>query len=131
MLDQFAYTALVSALALFVYIWVILKVGGARAKYGVKAPAMDGPPEFLRVFRVQQNTTEQLVLFLPSLWLFAFAWGDLGAGVIGLVWPIGRVIYALGYYKAPEKRSAGFGLSFLPSAILLIGGTVGAVMTLF
>ncbi len=131
MLEQFAYTALVTALALFVYIWVILKVGGARAKYGVKAPAIDGPPEFLRVFRVQQNTMEQLVLFLPALWVFAFAWGDVSAAVIGIVWPIGRVLYALGYYKAPEKRAAGFGLTFLPSAILLIGGSVGAVMQLF
>lgn len=131
MLEAFPYTAIVTALALFVYIWVILKVGGARAKYGVKAPSIDGPPEFQRVFRVQQNTLEQLALFLPALWLYAAAWGDLGAGIIGLVWPIGRVVYALGYYNAAEKRAAGFGLTFLPSAILLIGGTIGAVMKLF
>jgi glutathione S-transferase len=131
MLDTFPYTAIVTAVALLVYIWIMLKVGAARAKYGVKAPSIDGPPEFERVFRVHQNTVEQLVLFIPALWIFAAAWGDLWAGVVGLFWPIGRVIYAVSYYKAAEKRGAGFGLTFLPSIILLIGGLVGAVTALF
>jgi len=128
MLDIFPYTALVTVLALFVYIWVTLKVGGARAKFGVKAPSIDGPPDFQRVFRVQQNTVEQLVLFLPSLWLFASGWGDAWAALIGVFWPVGRVIYAQTYYKAAEKRAAGFALTFLPAAILLLGGLVAALM---
>jgi glutathione S-transferase len=128
MLDSFPLTAIVTAIALIVYVWVSLKVGGARAKYGVKAPNIDGPPEFLRVFRVQQNTLEQLALFVPSLWLFAAAWGDTLAAVIGIIWSIGRVIYAMSYYQAAEKRGAGFGLTFLPSVVLLLGGLIGAVM---
>lgn len=128
MLDAFPYSAIVTALALLVYVWVTLKVGGARAKFGVKAPSIDGPPDFQRVFRVQQNTVEQIVLFLPALWLFASAWGDMWAGIIGIFWPVGRILYAVTYYQAAEKRGAGFGLTFIPASILLLGGLVGAVM---
>ena len=128
MLDQFPLTAIVTTLALLVYVWVSLKVGGARGKFGVKAPSVDGPPDFLRVFRVQQNTLEQLALFVPALWIFASFHGDMVAAIIGLFWPIGRILYALSYYAAAEKRFAGFGLTFLPSIILVLGGLYGAVM---
>jgi hypothetical protein len=84
MLDSFPYSAIVTSLALLVYVWVSLKVGGARAKFGVKAPNIDGPPDFQRVFRVQQNTLEQLALFVPALWLFAAAWGDMAAAIVGI-----------------------------------------------
>lgn len=131
MLDTFPLTAIVTALALLVYTWVSLKVGGARGKYGVKAPSIDGPPEFQRVFRVQQNTLEQLALFLPSLWMFSAAWGDVIGAIIGVFWPVGRVVYALTYYQAAEKRGMGFGLTFLPAMVLLLGGLAGAVMAAF
>ena len=128
MLDSFPLTAIVTSLALLVYVWVTLKVGGARAKFGVTAPSVDGPPDFLRVFRVQQNTLEQLALFVPALWMFASFYGDMWAAIIGIFWPIGRIVYAVSYYAAAEKRGAGFGLTFLPSVILLLGGIAGAVM---
>lgn len=128
MLDVFPCTAIVTALALLVYLWVTIKVGGARAKFGVKAPSIDGPPDFQRVFRVHQNTLEQLALFIPALWIFAAGWGDMWAAIIGVFWPVGRVIYAVTYYQAAEKRSAGFGITFLSSGILLLGGLAAAVM---
>jgi glutathione S-transferase len=131
MFESFPLTALVTTVSLAVYLWVTLKVGGARAKHGVKAPAIDGPPEFQRIFRVQQNTLEQLALYLPALWVFAAAWGDVAAAAVGVLWPVGRVIYALTYYQAAEKRGAGFGITFLSAGILLIGSLVGAVMAAF
>lgn len=130
MLATYPHTAIVVVLSLLVYIWVTIKVGGARAKYNVQAPAIDGPVEFQRIFRVHMNTLEQLVIFLPSLALFAAAWGDMYAAIVGVFWPIGRVIYAVAYYQAAEKRGPGFGITFFTSAILLIGGLVGAVMRL-
>ena len=125
MVQVFPYSSLVTALAVLVYVVMILKVGSARAKHNVPAPAMDGPPEFLRVFRVQMNTLEQLVFFLPSLWLFATSWGDMLAAIIGIFWPIGRRLYARGYVIDPKKRAIGFAISFLPSAILMLGALVG------
>ena len=130
MLVSFPYTALVIVIALVVYIWMSMRVGAARGRYKVEAPSFDGPPEFLRVNRVHMNTLEQLVVFLPALVLFATAWGDLLAAIIGLFWPIGRIVFAFGYYKAADKRGPGFGISFLASAILLLGALVGIVMRL-
>jgi len=53
---------------LFAVAW---NVGRARGKYKVKAPATTGDPAFERAFRVQMNTLESAVAFLPVLWLFA------------------------------------------------------------
>ena len=124
MIATYPLTALVVVLSLFVYIWAALAVGKARGKYNIHAPLVDGPPEFQRVFRAHMNTLEQLVFSLPSLVLFASAWGDLAAAIVGVFWPIGRLLYVLGYFKAPEKRSAGFGISFLSSVILVLGALV-------
>ena len=128
MVAAFPLTSVVVVLALAVYTWMSFRVGGARGKYNVQAPATDGPPEFLRIYRAHLNTLEQLVVFLPALALFASAWGDVIAAAIGVFWPIGRVLYAAAYYKAAEKRGPGFGISFLSSTVLLLGGLIGAVM---
>jgi glutathione S-transferase len=130
MLATYPLTAIVLSLSLFVYIWTAMKVGGARAKYGVHAPAVDGPVEFQRVFRVHMNTLEQMIIFLPALALFAAAWGDMPTAIVAVFWPIGRVLYAVRYYQAAEKRGPGFGISFLSSVVLLLGGLTGAVMAL-
>ena len=129
-MQRYPYTDLVMVFALLVYLWTAFKVGGARGKYQVPAPATDGPPEFQRIYRVHMNTLEQIVIFLPSLWLFATAWGDIKAAIIGLFWPIGRIVFALGYIAAAEKRSVGFGITFFASIILLLGGLVGTIMNM-
>jgi glutathione S-transferase len=126
-MQRYPYTEIAMVLALLIYVWTALRVGAARGKYHVPAPAMDGPPEFLRTFRVQMNTLEQLALFLPALWLFATGWSDIYAAVLGVIWCVGRVLFALGYYAAPEKRDVGFGITFLTSIVLLLGGLAGTV----
>jgi len=88
---------------------------------------MSGDPDFERVLRVQKNTLEQLVLFLPGLWLFSqFISPTWGAG-IGGVWVIGRIVYAWGYYQAAEKRLVGFGISSL-TTFILFGGSLGGIV---
>ncbi|MDE2355211.1 MAG: MAPEG family protein [Alphaproteobacteria bacterium] len=98
-----------------------LRVGRARAKYNVPAPATTGQADFERYFRVQANTLEWLPIFLGSLWLFAIYWSDLVAAAIGLVWIIGRFLYMTGYSKAAEAREAGFMIQALASAVLVFG----------
>ena len=122
------YVALVTLLALLLYIWMMMRVGAARAKYGVEAPAITGNEDFERVFRVHANTLENLVIFLPSLWLFAIYLNqDLIASGLGAVWIVGRVLYMLGYSKAAKSRSAGFGISALAVLALLLGALGGVV----
>ncbi len=130
MLAAYPLSSLVVVISLFVYIWMSFKVGAARAKYDVHAPVVDGAPEFLRVYRVHINTLEQLVIFFPALIMFAAGWGDLPAAIVGIFWPVGRVLYALGYFKSPDKRGPGFGISFLSSMILLLGALVAVARIL-
>jgi glutathione S-transferase len=117
-------------LALLQYIAFAMLVGGARGKYGVKAPATTGHEVFERYFRVQQNTLELLVVFVPAIWLFGQYVSTLWAAILGLVYLVGRVVYLKSYVADPAKRSAGFGLSFLPIAVMLIGVLIGAGMKL-
>jgi len=125
-----AFPALVSALALLLYVGVFIAVGRARLRYGIQAPAVTGSPEFERRFRVQQNTMEQLVWFIPALWLFALYVSPLWAGIVGLIWIAARGYYALSYYRDPETRGPGFITGFASAAILLVGALIGIIVRL-
>jgi glutathione S-transferase len=120
-------TALVTCLAIAVYLGSSILVSRARVTFGVKLPAISGNPDFERVFRAQMNTLEWLPIFLPSLWLFAIYIGDGIAAAIGAVWVIGRILYILGYAKAVEKRGPGFAIQSL-AAIALWFGATGAIV---
>ena len=77
------WPAFITMLALLVYVWNFVACGRARDKFGVKAPAVTGHPQFEARFRVQQNMLEQLIVFLPSLWLFSLTLSPLvGAALI-------------------------------------------------
>jgi uncharacterized membrane protein YecN with MAPEG domain len=115
------WVALVTLLALLVYFWMGLRVGLARSKTGIAAPAMTGDPLLERSVRVQANTLEWLPIFLVSLWLFAIYWNDLAAAGLGVVWIVGRVLYALGYVSDPKKRELGFLIQAAAAATLLFG----------
>lgn len=113
--------ALVTLLALLTYFWMSMMVARARAKCGIQAPTMTGDPLLERTIRVHYNTLEWLPIFLVSLWLFAIYWNDLVAAGLGLVWIVGRVVYALGYMSEPGKREAGFLIQAAAGAVLLFG----------
>ena len=121
------YTALVTLLAVALYFYTGLMVAKARAKFGVKAPATAGNPDFERVFRVQMNTLEWMPIFLPSLWLFAIYISDGIAAVLGLVWIAGRILYMTGYSQAANKRGTGFGIQAAVAGILWLGA-LGAII---
>jgi hypothetical protein len=125
-----AYVDIVTALAILQYVLFGIKVSRARGRYGVAAPATSGNPVFERCFRVQQNTLEMLVLLLPGLYLFGRYFNPLWAAGLGVVYLVGREIYAASYVKNPAARGPGYGLSMLPSMILVIGGLTGAVLRL-
>jgi glutathione S-transferase len=122
---MFHFTALVTCLAILVYLATLFQVGRARATFGVKAPAIIGHPDFERVFRVQQNTLEWMPIFLPSLWLFAIYVSDAIAALLGLVWIAGRILYMIGYAQAANKRSNGFMVQASAAVVLWLGALGG------
>ncbi len=123
-------SGIVTVATLLIYMWMAYKVGRARGEHDVPAPQNTGPDAFLRALRVHENTVEGLILFLPALWMFALTFGDLWAALVGLFYPVGRVIYALGYYEAADKRSRGFMIGFISTCILLIGSLIGFILSI-
>ena len=121
-------TIIVTILALMQFSLFGIQVGSMRAKHGVKAPATTGHDEYERMNRVHLNTLEQLVVFLPALWMHAQYANPLWGALIGLVYIAGRFIYRAEYLKDPSSRSPGFSLSFIPSAVLLIWTLVVVVL---
>jgi glutathione S-transferase len=124
------YVAIVLVLVLLQYSFFSFKVGLARGKYEVKAPAVTGHEIFERHYRVQQNTLEQLVVFIPGLFLFASYLHALTAAGLGLAFLLGRMLYYKSYESEPKTRGLGFIISIVAAHALLIGGLVGAVMNL-
>jgi len=122
--------AFVTILALAQFIYFSIQVGSLRGRKTISAPAISGDPEFERMFRVQQNTMEQLVVFLPALWMYGHLVKPLWAAGFGLVFIIGRFIYRAEYLKDPGSRSPGFMLTFLPTAIMLVWSLVVIVRRL-
>ena len=126
-----AWVHLVLALALLQFIVFALLVGYARGRYGIHAPATTGNVDFERYFRVQQNTLEMLIVWVPSMLIAAGYWSPVWIAGIGAVYVIGRVLYAHGYIREAGKRSTGFLLSFSSVIVLLLAALVGAVRALF
>ncbi|WP_244426337.1 MAPEG family protein [Rhizobium sp. PDO1-076] len=122
------FTILATFAALMTYCWFMIKVARARKQFGVEAPKTSGNQNFERIFRVQQNTVEQLVLFLPALWIFGFYVSDQLAGLLGLGWTAARALYAAEYYTDAKKRGPGAALTTLIGLVLLVGGTIGALV---
>jgi glutathione S-transferase len=119
------WVSLITVLALIEYSVLGAMVGRARGKYGIEAPATTGNPMFERYFRVHQNTLEALIVFLPSLWLFAILVNPIAAAALGLLFVVARVLYVRGYLEDPKKRGAGAAVTFVTDGILLIGSLAG------
>ena len=120
-MQQYTCVALVSLLALLTYVWMMMRVGKARMKSGVSAPAMTGDEGLERAIRAHLNTLEWLPTFLVSMWIVAIYWNATVAAGAGVVWIVGRILYAVGYAADPKKRGPGFLIQALATAVLLFG----------
>ena len=119
---------IVALLTVIQYLYFGVRVGRARSRYGIKAPAVAGHEMFERAYRVQMNTLEQLVGFLPALLIAGVYWPQAVVAAVGVVYLIGRALYRHQYMQDPARRAPGFVLTVLPTAILLLAGLVGAAV---
>jgi glutathione S-transferase len=125
------FVHLIILLALVEYIFFIAIVGAGRGKYNVEAPATTGDPRWERLYRVQANTAEQLILFVPGMYAFAHYVSPLWAAIIGCVFVVGRLIYYTGYKQEGDKRGPGVLMSIPPNIVLVVGALIGLLMGLF
>ena len=125
------WPALVTLAALTLCFATAAVVGRARGKYGVTAPATTGHEMFERAFRVQMNTLENVVIFVPALWLCAIFFGPLTATAFGALWLVGRVWYAAAYLREPKTRGSGFVLAFAAWGGLMIAASWGVLRGIF
>jgi glutathione S-transferase len=121
-------TAAVTLLAVLVALWTAILVSRARHRAGIPPPAVTGSPDLECALRVQANTVEQFILFLPALWVAAIYFQGWAPPIIGLIWCVGRILFALGYKAIkPSARGPGFALTILATLVLIILSAIGIV----
>jgi glutathione S-transferase len=123
-------TVIVTFLALAQFQLFGVMVGAMRQKHNVLAPAETGHEEFERMNRVHLNTAEQLIIFIPALWMHALYANPLYGAIVGLFFIIGRFIYRAAYLKNPRSRGLGFSMTMVSSTVLLIWALVAAIQKL-
>nr|XP_033785150.1 microsomal glutathione S-transferase 2 [Geotrypetes seraphini] len=100
-------------------------VGRSRIKHNITPPAVNGPAEFERVFRAQQNCVEFYPLFLVFLWTAGSFFNQELAAIIGLCYMYARHVYFRGYVDSAKGRLPGFYSSLAALFCLMILGTAG------
>jgi glutathione S-transferase len=118
-------TAAVTLLTILIAIGTAILVARTRRTTGIQPPAMSGDPRLERALRVQGNTVEGFIIFLPALWLAALYFQGWAPPIIGLVWCLGRIFYAVGYVADAERRHIGFGICIFSVLILVILAAIG------
>ena len=124
---QQIWPAVITLLCVHLQLWTAYLVAKARGRYGIQAPATSGHPEFERAFRVQMNTLEASLMFLPALWVAALFGTPAVVAVAGAVWLVGRVLYGVGYLRAAARRSGGFVVAGFGLGALLLDGAIGLI----
>lgn len=115
--------ALITILTVLLLAGCMAYVGRARGRHGVKAPATTGPEGFERALRVQANTNEAALMFLPALWVASAYTPAWIAITLGAAWWLARLAYAFAYANPARRR----GLPFLVSVLALVGLVLAAL----
>ncbi len=125
------YIELLAMLSLLQYLYFGYQTAIARQSSGLKAPAVTGDERFERCYRVQMNTLEMIVIFVPSLLIAARYWSPFLVGGLGCVYLLGRFIYRRAYVRKPASRGTGFMLTLLPIIGLIILSVIGAILAVW
>jgi uncharacterized MAPEG superfamily protein len=124
------YVAVITVLILLQYFYFGVASGLARGKAGLEAPAITGDALYERRYRIHQNTMEQLVSFLPAMWLFAYYVSPVYGAGLGVAFLVGRTLYSISYAKNPATRGKGFMIGFIAMLIGFGGTLYGAVVNI-
>ena len=121
---------LIILLALVQFIIFGALVGLTRNQFNVHAPATTGQDDWERRFRVHQNTMEQLVSFIPAIWICATYTSVAVACILGVTFLVGRTLYAVTYIRDPASRGPGMVITFGSVVLLILCGLGGVAAAL-
>ena len=124
------YTIIIILVALLQYTFFTMRVGIMRGKFEVDAPKTVGNETWERMYRVQENTLEQLVIFIPTMVTFQMYVSEQWVLLPGIAFVIGRQLYSHLYINDPKSRTAGMAISLLSNTVLLVGSLIGIGMKL-
>ncbi len=122
---NYPLTALITLFIVLMLHWNAMRVGRARREYNIAAPAVSGHPVFETAYRIQMNTIEGVLTFLPTMWLTALLLQDALAAALGLSWVMARIWFALAYAREPEQRYRPLTVSMLCLALCVLAAFVG------
>ena len=129
-MDTYPLTSLITLSLVVLGWWLSMRVFRARSDFAdpVTNTALFHYPEiysdrnFMIAYRNQMNFLENLILFLPTMWIFAYSVSDGLAAVIGSGYVMGRVLYARNYPR-DYAHARGFQISLACLVFLLVGAT--------
>ena len=124
-----ATLALITLATVLLMAATVFLVGRARGRYGVKAPATTGHEGFERALRVQMNTQEAALMFLPSLWVAAAFGAAWISAALGATWLVGRIWYAVAYANPAGNRGPGFLIGMVALLGLIVQALWGIAWT--
>jgi len=118
---EFGYVVLVAVASALTLIWMAIQVGKARKKFKVMYPTMYSADNdhFNCYQRAHQNTLEGYPTFLFLLFLGGLEMPVFSA-LAGLVFILGRISYATGYYTGDPKNRMRGGYGMIGILALLI-----------
>ena len=134
-MNEYPFTSLVTQALVLLGVLLAKRVSTARLDFSQSdQPSVTqhsveiySDPKFMIAFRNQMNLLEHLILFMPTLWIFAFGLSDGLAAVVGLGYFIGRLLYARSY---PHSHRVGFLLAWISMFVLMIGAVASSVYQL-
>ena len=134
-MNEYPFTSLVTLALVLLGVLLAKRVSTARLDFSqsdrpsVAQHSIEiySDPKFMIAFRNQMNLLEHLILFLPTLWIFAFGFSDGLAAVVGLGYFIGRLLYARSY---PHSHRVGFMLAWISMLVLMLGAVASSVYQL-
>ena len=121
---------LITLLTVVLLMACMLLVARARGRYQVKAPATTGPEGFERMLRIQANSNESALMFLPALWAAANFGAVWLSATLGAVWLLSRTWYIVAYANPTRSRGPAYTLSFVAVLGLVLQGLWGVGWTL-
>lgn len=124
------FVELVAIIAILQLFFFGAMTGRARKDSGLSGPAITGHDGFERMYRVQMNTVETLIAFLPALFIAGKYWPPALVAVTGLVYVVGRFLYWRAYVTDPSTRGTGFMLSIVPTAALILLSLAGILLSI-